>query len=256
MYQEQQKPTVLFVHGSWHQPSHFARVRKVLEDADFPTSCPLQPSIGSLPPIGLMEDAQCIRDELKGLIEDESKDVIVVAHSYGGLVTTQAVDEAFGKKQREERGQNGGVVQLHFMCAFMLSINTSLADTFDGNLPPWIVMQDDGMCEPQNPGDVFYHDLQGANREAAIASLGKSPTITHFTALTHLAYLYHPVTYLYCTEDKALPFVVQRMIVDNGSRQYGVKFGEENCGASHSRFLSMPDKVLEVVQHVIRRRYE
>ncbi|KAK9425472.1 putative AB hydrolase-1 domain-containing protein [Seiridium unicorne] len=96
MDQEQQKPAVLFVHGSWHQPSHFTRVRKVLEDADFPT--------------------------------------LFVAHPYGGLITMQAVDKAFGK---------------------------NLADTFDGNLPPWIVMQDDGMCEPQNPGDVFYHDLQG-----------------------------------------------------------------------------------------------
>jgi pimeloyl-ACP methyl ester carboxylesterase len=76
----QQIPTVLFVHGSWHTPWHFTRIREIFEDAGYPTTCPRQPSVGALPPIGLLEDARCIRDELERLIS-EDKDVIVVAHS-------------------------------------------------------------------------------------------------------------------------------------------------------------------------------
>jgi hypothetical protein len=81
------KPTALFVHGSWHNPNHFRRVRDLFEAQGFPTSCPLHPSVGKLPLIGLKEDAQCIRDEVKRLVEEEE---IVIAHSYGGIVATEA----------------------------------------------------------------------------------------------------------------------------------------------------------------------
>lgn len=110
----------------------------LFEANGFPTPCPFQPSVGKLPPIGLAEDAQCIRDELKKLVEVEQKDVIVVAHSYGGIVTTQAVDAEFSKKAREAKGLAGGVIRLVFMCAFLLPLGDSLGSAFGGSFPPFI----------------------------------------------------------------------------------------------------------------------
>jgi pimeloyl-ACP methyl ester carboxylesterase len=132
------KPTVLFVHGSWHTPNHFAPVRKVFEEAGFPTSCPRQPSVCNAPPVGLMEDAQCIRHELVRLIEEEERDLIVVAHSYGGVVATQAVEQRFARKTREKEGKKGGVVRIVYMCAFLLDVGQTLAGAFGGSLPPFI----------------------------------------------------------------------------------------------------------------------
>lgn len=134
-----QTPTVLFVHGSWCHPSHFARVREILERAGYSTSCPLLPSIRAQPPTGLEQDAKCIRDELQRLVEDEHRDVIVAGHSYGGVVMTQAVDEGLAKKKREASGQKGGVVHLLYMCAFILLHRESIAGLIGGQLPPWIV---------------------------------------------------------------------------------------------------------------------
>ncbi|KAI4594704.1 hypothetical protein KJ359_007507 [Pestalotiopsis sp. 9143b] len=215
-----------------------------------------------------MEDAKCIRDEL-GRLVNEGRDVIVVAHSYGGVVTTQAVEEIFSKKKRLESGQRGGVLSLVYMCAFMLARDTSLAGTFKGELPPWIeinnvrstrsaamivpqltIRQESGMCEPVDGAKVFYHDVEPAEREQAISQLLQSPASTQTTPITHLAYLHHPVSYLYCTEDQALPYVVQQMMVRNVCKQYGVSFAEHHLNASHSPFLSMPERVLEVVQQI------
>lgn len=67
------KPTVLFVHGSWHTPAHFERVRRVFEETGYETKCPRQPSVGNLPPVSMMDDAKCITDELARLVETEGK---------------------------------------------------------------------------------------------------------------------------------------------------------------------------------------
>lgn len=139
------KPTVLFVHGSWHTPKHFAPVREVFEKAGFLTSCPRQPSVGNLPPVGTMEDAQCIRDEVARLVEGEGRDIIVVAHSYGGVITTQAVEQRFAKKERVREGKSGGVSRIVYMCAFLLEVGQSLVNALGGTLPPFI------------PVDVSFH---------------------------------------------------------------------------------------------------
>lgn len=56
--------------------------------------------------------------------------------------------------------------------------------------------------------------------------------------------------YLYCSSDQALPFAVQQMMVQNVCQRYGVSFAEHHLNASHSPFLSMPERVLEVVQQI------
>jgi hypothetical protein len=130
-----QKPTVLFVHGSWHTPKHFQPVRDLFEAARYPTSCPPLPTMGGLPPIGLMEDAQRIRDELEWLIETEHREAIVVAHSAGGVVATQAVDAEFARGARAAKGLPGGVVHLVYMCALLLPPGASVALEHGGSLP-------------------------------------------------------------------------------------------------------------------------
>jgi pimeloyl-ACP methyl ester carboxylesterase len=138
------KPTVLFIHGSWHTPKHFERVCALFQSHGYPISCPQMPSAGNMPPIGLMDDALCIRSELERLIDNESKDVIVVAHSYGGIVGTQSIEKTFAKKEREESGNLGGVVRIIYMTAFITTKGESLGSALGGGpapntkLPPFI----------------------------------------------------------------------------------------------------------------------
>lgn len=134
-------PTVLFVTGSWHSPAHFDAVRDVFSKAGYETSCPELPSLGQFPPIGVKEDAQRIRDEVKTLVEEEEKEVIVVAHSYGGVVSTEALDKDFAKKERQAHGKKGGIVGLMYMCAFIIEAGQALVDPMGGSLPPFITIQ-------------------------------------------------------------------------------------------------------------------
>jgi alpha-beta hydrolase superfamily lysophospholipase len=135
------KPTVLFIHGSWHTPAHYAPICDLFSKSGYPTSCPLLASVGKSPPFGPIEDAQCIRSELHNLVEKEGKDVIVVAHSYGGVVASQAVDQELAREHRETNGTKGGVLGLLYMCAFLPPVGKSLESALGGALPPWIVFE-------------------------------------------------------------------------------------------------------------------
>jgi hypothetical protein len=83
-----------------------------------------------------MEDADGIRSELNRLIKDESKEVLVIAHSYGGNVVSQAVDKEFAKEVRQREGSSGGVIRIVYMCAFLIPLGQSAASTFGGGPPP------------------------------------------------------------------------------------------------------------------------
>ena len=134
------KPTILFVHGSWHTPAHFAPIVSLFSEAGFPTSCPRQPSVGHAPPLPLSADVECIQDELVHYIEEYGKEIIVVAHSYSGVITIQAIEERFAKRSYEFDGKRGGVVGILYMCAFLLEAGQSLAGAFGGSLPPYVVV--------------------------------------------------------------------------------------------------------------------
>ena len=134
------KPVILIVHGSWHNPNHFFRFRLALHEAGFETECPTQPSYGVLKLSNpLAADAYCIRSAAQALV-DQGRDVIVVMHSYGGIIGSEAINEDLGQTQRAKQGLKGGVVHLLYLCAFIVPVGKSLGDALLGKneLPPFI----------------------------------------------------------------------------------------------------------------------
>ena len=107
------------------------------------------------------------------------------------------------------------------------------------------------MITMSNPEHYFYNDLPSAERQRWIAELQRSPRESNYTPISYAAYLHHPVTYLFCENDRGLPLEVQKMMVEKVKSQ-GVRVVEETCSAGHSPYLSMPDRVLEVVQGVFK----
>jgi pimeloyl-ACP methyl ester carboxylesterase len=78
------KPTILLVHGSWHNPDCFDKLTPKLEAAIYPVVIPRFPSSGSTTPSGrLIEVGQAVAAELERLIEEQEKDVIVVGLGLG-----------------------------------------------------------------------------------------------------------------------------------------------------------------------------
>lgn len=87
------------------------------------------------PPTDLTKDIAVLRDLVTKAIGD-GNDVVVVPHSWAGIVAGSALI-GFGKKEREAKGEKGGVVKTAYMCAFLAPEGVSLIDALQGQIPDW-----------------------------------------------------------------------------------------------------------------------
>lgn len=82
-----------------------------------------------------------VTEVLDRLINQESKQVLLVAHSSGGWAAIQAAELQY--KTRLANGQNGGLIGLFYYAAFVIPVNESINSFFqpkDGTftIPPWL----------------------------------------------------------------------------------------------------------------------
>ena len=152
MTADNQKPTVLFVHGAWHTNEAFAQVQELLSQAGYgiknlqlPSSAPDGPWVQ-----GISEDVEVVRSALSDLVETGA-DIIVVMHSYGGVIGSSAA-EGFGKEQRREKNLKGGIVHLVYISAVVIDEGVSLKDGLGGDVAPWAIIH---VCSPSK--DEPFH---------------------------------------------------------------------------------------------------
>ena len=123
------KPTFVFVPGNFLPSTYYASTAKHLEPHGFQTRLVTLPSTGSTSPLTSNEpDVLAVRQVLEELT-DSGKEIIVVAHSYGGIPTCEAV-KGLGREERGKLGKAGGVVRLVFIAAWLLR---------EGETPPDII---------------------------------------------------------------------------------------------------------------------
>jgi hypothetical protein len=130
------KPTVVLTPGAWHGPWAFDAVRKVLEGRGYPTSATTLVSVGNTDPnVGMWDDAASVRGELQSLVNRDNE-VVLVAHSYGGVPSSNAV-MGLTVKDRAAKGKKGGILILIYLTSFAIAANTSLQDGVGGVYPDW-----------------------------------------------------------------------------------------------------------------------
>ena len=134
------QPTFVFSLGAWSTPAVFDGVRARLDVLGFPSECSKHPSAGAEPPSKSLEDDVDNLRRVLVTVADQGKDIIVVAHSYGGVVASSAV-EGLAKSARAERGNQGGVIKIVYVAAFALDKGQSLLGLLGGNYLPWMKVE-------------------------------------------------------------------------------------------------------------------
>ncbi|HTI76755.1 MAG TPA: alpha/beta hydrolase [Mycobacterium sp.] len=214
-------PSVLLVHGAWHRPDHFRLLVDELSDVDVHT-VRLASSGDDPAALGDMyADAEVIARAAAAI----DGPVVVVAHSYGGIPTTQALTNA------------RNVQRIIYLAAFQLRAGESLLSINGGALMPWTRRhRRDGVgdyVEAMTPMTVFYDDVETATAQSAIAQLGYQSYASKQQPLTQTAWQTIPSTYVICEADKAIPVATQEMFAQRAD-------DIQRLSSSHSPFLSQP----------------
>lgn len=131
------KPQIVLIPGAWHSPIAFESIIQKLESHGYTVHSRQLPSVGSdaNPPEDLTRDIAAVRDLVTTAIGGDN-DVLVVPHSWSGIVASSGL-VGYGKKQREEKGEKGGITRLAFMCAFVVPEGVSLLDALQHQIPEW-----------------------------------------------------------------------------------------------------------------------
>jgi hypothetical protein len=135
-----EQSTVVLVHGAWHGAWCWDEVVSRLSGDGLAVVAIDLPSVASGG--DLYDDARAVRQ----VLDDTPGDKVLVGHSYGGIVITEASAGA------------EGVRHLVYLTAFMLDEGQALADVAGRTPPAWQVPDADGKTmSVEGPQEVFYN---------------------------------------------------------------------------------------------------
>ncbi|RGP77717.1 hypothetical protein FLONG3_4176 [Fusarium longipes] len=242
--------TIVFAPGAWHTADCYDVVRKELQARGWETEAVDYPSVGAEPPTkGLKEDAAAVRATVEKLV-GEGKKVMVVVHSYGGLVGAEAV-QGLGYKQRAQEGKAGGVVQLVYLSAFVMPKGNSILGLLGGQYLPWMRVEGDYVYA-DTPDNVFYHDVDAETQKKAIDALKHQSRRVYSDIVEYEPWHDVPCFFIFCDEDRAIPLAIQ----ENMASLLGPNAGSLHVKSSHSPFLSLPDETVKGLEQAAKEGLE
>jgi pimeloyl-ACP methyl ester carboxylesterase len=217
--------TVVLVHGGFVDGSGWQRVYNALSNDGY------EVSVVQHPTLSLEDDAVATTR----VIDAQSEPVILVGHSYGGAVITEA-------------GNDPNVAALVYIAAFVPdkgeSVNT-LIEGFpqDGPQPPILPPQDGFLLLDREK----FRDSFAADVDAELAAFMADSQLPWGVdalggTISEAAWGSKPSWYLLTTEDRMIPPAAQQTM----SARAGATV--EEVAASHSVYVSQPQAVTALVE--------
>lgn len=218
------RPTIVLVHGAWADGSGWQGVYGLLRREGYPVRVVQHPTIS------LADDVAAVRR----VMDDVEGEVILVGHSYGGLVITEA-------------GNDPRVAGLVYVAGWALDDGQSIGALIE-SLPP------DAPLPPILPPRDGFLLLDRAEFPAAFAADVPEETARFMAdsqvpwgvgalqgAVTSAAWRNKPSWYLLTQDDRMIPPPLQRSMATRA----GSRVVEEP--GSHAVFVSRPEVVARLV---------
>lgn len=225
----------VFVHGAcvrdgswwWHRTAELLQERGMLSVAPALPSCGEAGLPGGASGPGLSEDVAAVRRALL----DSDEPTVVVAHSYGGIVTAEAAAGV------------GSVRHLVLVSSYLPEVGQSLSEFGDGSPAPFLDIDSDASTfgvRPELLVDTFLQDCDPKIQAQAAGHLARQSLRVTGQPVQAAAWQQVPSTYLICAQDRGTPPRLQREF----ARRAG---NVVELDAGHHPFLSQPAAVQDLL---------
>ena len=228
-----QTPTIVLVHGAFAESASWSEVIEDLQARG------LEVIAAANPLRSLAGDAAYVRDVISGI----GKPVVLVAHSYGGMVITEAA------------AGNSAVVRLVYVAGFAPDHGESafqLSAKFPGS-----TLADSATAYPVSSGgnefairqDVFHHQFAADVPAAQAAVMGVTQRPVTEAALSEglptdaPAWRHIPSWFVFGDQDLIIPVALHRYMAERA----GAEVSRELAGASHALSVSEPKAVTATI---------
>ncbi|KAK4221650.1 Alpha/beta hydrolase family-domain-containing protein [Podospora fimiseda] len=243
-------PTLILIHGSWHGPICYDPIIKLLH-GKYKLKCIAitLPSTTGNPDATFKNDLDTAREAISNETE-AGRDVIVLAHSYGGMVGNSAV-KGF---EQPVSATKGHVIGLILIASGFSFTGLAFMDLFLGQTPPFFrVNKETGFADlALPPRQFFYHDLSDDEAEYWVSQLTHQNVKALFEGGEHVysGWMDVPTWYIGTIEDQGLPVLAQRMAVGM-AREMGGNIVHREMQTSHSPFLSKPEETVGIILEAV-----
>ncbi len=139
----------VLVPGAWHQPEAYEKLVNALKSLRHSVLVPSLPSCDAEDPqkATCSADAEVVRRRILHSIDTVDKDIVVVAHSYGGIPAGGAA-HGLSKIARAKEGKKGGVIGLVYVAGFIVPENSNLVEIMGGKHAPYVEPDQVGISIP------------------------------------------------------------------------------------------------------------
>jgi pimeloyl-ACP methyl ester carboxylesterase len=223
----------VLVHGAFVGGSYWRDVAARLEDEGHRVDV-----VGQMPSAGndraALGDLDADTQLVRRTIESVGEPVVLVGHSYGGMVVT-------------ELGDHPGVAHAVYLSAFWPERGQSVVDLLGGGpLPDWLVLGDDGTLEMTDDLEVRRQiecgDVEPDRANENLRHMVPQ-SVASFAAPSTAPERRHPATYIVCEQDQAVPPPAQEQWAANADNVVRLP-------SSHQPMMSMPDRLAAVLAQV------
>lgn len=253
-----EKATILVVGGGWHMPQSYSKLTKHLESQGYEVHVPTLPTMnGSRPPnMDLNSDTDHVRSVVKVLV-NEGRNVIVLMHSYGGQIGTNAF-QGYGQEQRKKEQLTGGISALIYLAAYAIQEGKAMIDGVkhfghEQLMPLAFDFAEDMTCVSRDPKTLLIGetDLPVAEVDEYLASLVRWNGQAMYQPLTtpRAAWRDIPVTFVHTTKDMTVPYEYQKWFVE-GMRMEGIKVQTAMLETGHCANFTAAKQVADIVDSV------
>lgn len=242
------KPTILLSTGAWHPPHLYHPLKDALAKRGYTLLAPAHPTMSKdARDLGWDVDTKSLLDAAEPLFA-EGKQVILVAHSYGGIPATVATR---GNGVAERKGP-GGFKHIVFLAAFALPIagRSLLAMLPEAQWLPWhkLLVDSEGQkieqmfIHKELARPLLYNDLSEERADEFLDALVPQSYGAFIQPISFgVGEVTIPKTYIVCEQDAAFPVALQEELASS----FGFK--RRAVSGGHSAFASVPDELAEVL---------
>ncbi|MBD1850975.1 alpha/beta hydrolase [Leptolyngbya sp. GB1-A1] len=228
------KPTIVFVHGAFAESSSWNGVLAKLITKGYPTVAVANPLRG------VKSDA----DYVASVLKDINGPIVLVAHSYGGSVTTNAVNG------------NNNVKALVYVAGFAPEEGETAAElsgrypgsTLTLTLAPPVALPDGGKdlyIQQSKFHAQFAADLPASDAELMASTQRPIMESAFNEASGAPAWKSIPSWFIYGERDLNIPPAVHAFMAERANSKETVAVN----GASHVVMISHSDAVAEIIEH-------